>query len=72
MQNTYWGKMTQFKYSIYYLEAHMLRSVRINRWIRIILAIASSASIAAWTQWQGLAFFLGISYCAIASYLSNK
>ncbi len=52
--------MTQYKFSIYYLEEYMLHCVKCNRTIKIILAITSAASIAAWTKWQNLDFIWGL------------
>ena len=57
---TYWNKMTQYKFSLCYLQLHFSRSVRINRIINISTTIAASAAIAAWAAWQNLAFFWGL------------
>ena len=60
MQSTYWNKMTQYKYEIFYLENYLGRNVKIDRMIHICLAIASASSIAAWAHWQKLAFVWGL------------
>ena len=60
MQDTYWKKMTQFKYALCYFDAHLARCVRIDRAIKIFSAIASSAAIAAWATWQALSFWWGL------------
>lgn len=60
MQETYWRKLTQFKYSLCYFDAHLARCVKIDRTIKICCAIASSSAIAAWATWQGLGFLWGL------------
>ena len=60
MQKTYWNKLTQFKYSLCYFDAHLSRCVKINRTIKICCAVASSAAIAAWATWQNLSFWWGL------------
>lgn len=37
-----------------------MRCVHIDRWLKIICAVASSSSIAAWAAWQNLSFFWGL------------
>lgn len=60
MQHTYWKKLTQYKFSLYYLETHLAKCIKIDRSFKIALAIASATSIVAWTNWQNLAFFWGL------------
>ncbi len=60
MQETYWRKMTQYKYALCYFDAHLARCVRIDRTIKIFSAITSSTAIAAWATWQGLSFLWGL------------
>lgn len=56
MQNRYWDMMTQFKFSLFYLDEHFGACVRIDRIITIFLAIAASTSIGGWAIWQQYAF----------------
>ncbi len=60
MQQTYWNKMYYYKYSFFYFNQHFAKAVKIDRCIKIILAIASSASIGAWANWSNLAFLWGL------------
>lgn len=60
MQNTYWNKMTQYRFEVIYLQNYLGRNVKIDRYIRIALAVTSASSIAAWAQWQKLAFWWGL------------
>lgn len=60
MQKTYWNKLTQRKYALCYLDAHFSRCVKIDRFIKIFCAIASSSAIAAWVAWQNLSFWWGL------------
>ena len=52
--------MTQYRFDVIYLQNYLGRNVKIDRTIRIFLAIASASSIAAWAQWQNLAFLWGL------------
>lgn len=60
MQETYWKKLTQNKYALYYFDAHFFRCIKIDRSIKIFCAIASSTAIAAWATWQKLSFLWGL------------
>lgn len=60
MIDTYWKKMTQFKFSLFYLQLYLGNSVKLNRIINISVTITSSAAIAAWAAWQNLAFIWGL------------
>lgn len=60
MQQQYWSQLTQFKFDLCYLAAQFAKYVSINRTIRIIVTVASSAAIAAWTRWTSLSFFWGL------------
>lgn len=60
MQLRYWNQMTQFKYELYYFSVCFERCVKLNRHIKIVIAIASSSAIAAWTQWTQLSFLWGL------------
>lgn len=59
MQQTYWSKMYNYKYSFFYLAQHFQKNVKTDRTIKIISAIASSTAIGAWATWTNLAFFCG-------------
>jgi len=56
MQSQYWVELQSMKAHVYYIELYQLRSESIERSINIILAIASSSSIAGWVIWQQYAF----------------
>ena len=60
MQLRYWNQMTQFKYELYYFSVCFERCVKLNRHIKIVIAIASSSAIAAWTQWTQLSCLWGL------------
>ena len=60
MQLQYWNMMTLQKYSLIYLNKHFENSVKIDRRIKIFMAIASCSSIAAWTIWQQFAYIWGV------------
>ena len=64
MQETYWKKLTQYKFSLYYFDAHMAKCVKISRNIKIMCAVASSAAIAAWATCQQLSFWWGLIIAA--------
>ena len=59
MQEQYWIRLTQYKFSIYYFDAYIARNVKINRFIKILTAVLSSSAIAAWVNWAQYAFFWG-------------
>ena len=60
MQNRYWSSMTDKKYNLFYIQLHFNKVVMVNRAIKIIMAIASCSSIAAWTIWQQYAYVWGV------------
>ena len=60
IQERYWSSLTDKKFALYYIEAHFAKSIQINRTIKIIMAIASCSSIAAWTIWKQFAFVWGV------------
>lgn len=60
MQEKYWAKLTNYKFALCYFDAQMAQCVKINRIIKIVCAIASSAAIAAWAIWQQFAFWWGL------------
>lgn len=60
IQERYWSSLTDKKFALHYIEAHFAKSIQINRIIKIIMAVASCSSIAAWTIWKQLAFLWGV------------
>ena len=54
---TYWKKMTQCKFELLYLQEYLKLSVQVNRYVSVVTAIFSSASIAAWAASGKYAFF---------------
>ncbi|WP_028509512.1 hypothetical protein [Ruminococcus sp. NK3A76] len=60
IQERYWSSLTDKKFALYYIDAHFAKSIQINRTIKIIMAIASCSSIAAWAIWKQLAFVWGV------------
>lgn len=36
MQETYWKKLTQNKYALYYFDAHFSRCIKIDRSIKMV------------------------------------
>lgn len=60
MQEKYWKYMVQIKAWIFYLDVYTENSYRWDRIINIIVAIASSTSIAAWAIWQKYSFVWSI------------
>lgn len=50
-QSQYWTELQDLRAHAYYLELYQQRSERIETGIGIFLAVASSASIGAWTIW---------------------
>ena len=60
MQEKYWKYMVQIKAWIFYLDVYTEDSYRWDRIINIVVAIASSTSIAAWAIWQIYSFVWSI------------
>lgn len=60
MQEKYWTRLTQYKYTILYFDAHIARCVKINRAVKILIAVFSSTAIAAWVKWSQYAFCWGL------------
>ena len=56
MQEKYWKYMVQIKAWIFYLDLYAEDSYKWDKRINILVAIASSPSIAAWAIWQQLSF----------------
>lgn len=60
MQEKYWKYMVQIKAWIFYLDVYTEDSYKWDRIVNIIVAIASSTSIAAWAIWQKYSFVWSI------------
>lgn len=78
VQEQYWKELFQLKTHIGLIELQLERSERINRVLKIVLAIASSSSIGAWVIWNHLSWIwaaiIAISHviAAINPYLPYK
>lgn len=59
-QEKYWRELDQLKVHVFYLESYLERTVLIDRYINMFLAIASSGSIAGWVIWNELSFVWGV------------
>lgn len=60
MQEKYWKYMVQIKAWIFYLDVYTEDSYKWDRLVNIVVAIASSTSIAAWAIWQKYSFVWSI------------
>ncbi len=58
-QERYWQELTQLKSAIVYLSHYELESHRIENFLGMSSAVASSTSIAAWAIWQQWQFVWG-------------
>ncbi len=78
MQKRYWNSLTQYKFTLFYLDAHFSRCVKLERLIKIILSLCSSASVASWAIWSKIGFVWAIIIAAsqvigvINEFLPNK
>ena len=59
-QAQYWVELQNLKAHVYYLELYQTRSENIERWISIVLAVASAGSIGGWAIWKEYAFVWGV------------
>ncbi|NLB36196.1 MAG: hypothetical protein GX824_02680 [Clostridiales bacterium] len=64
MQKRYWNNLTQYKFALFYLDAHFSRCVNIERFIKILLSLCSSASVASWAIWKEIGFVWAIIIAA--------
>jgi uncharacterized UPF0160 family protein len=55
MQQKYWNMLTQSKFELYYLDEHFRHCVRLDRWVKILLAVLSANSVAGWAIWSSYA-----------------
>jgi hypothetical protein len=69
VQEQYWKEMYQLKAHIGFIELKLEESEERDRFLKIILAIASSASIGAWALWQNLSW-VWASIIAISQVIS--
>ncbi|MCU7645610.1 hypothetical protein [Pseudomonas piscis] len=60
MQSQYWVELQALKAHVYYLELYQLKSEGTERWISIVLAVTSAASIGGWAIWKEYAFIWGV------------
>ncbi len=51
-QETYWHKLTQFKFDLIYYSLQFSFCVRIMRWIRISSAVMTALVTGAWMNWN--------------------
>src|SRR5690554_3221033 len=78
VQSQYWKEIYQLKVHIAFIELLLERSERIDRGLKMFLAIASSSSIGAWVIWKQLSWvWAAIIACsqvvsAIAQYLPYR
>lgn len=56
MQGRYWNYMQEKRCYIYYLDMYVECSYILDKYIRAICAVVSSAGIAAWTIWQQFSY----------------
>jgi hypothetical protein len=56
IQSQYWKEIYQLKVHIAFIELLLERSERVDRGLKIFLAVASSSSIGAWTIWTHLSW----------------
>lgn len=59
VQSQYWKEIYQLKVHIAFIELLLERSEKVDRSLRIFLAIASSSSIGAWVIWTHLSWVWG-------------
>ncbi|ACF12793.1 hypothetical protein Ctha_0322 [Chloroherpeton thalassium ATCC 35110] len=59
MQERYWNLFCHLKINSLYTYYYHIETERIDRYLRIFLAITSSASIAAWTIWKEISYIWG-------------
>jgi len=52
VQSQYWKELYQLKTHIGFIERQLEKSERIDRFFKILLALASSSSIGAWAIWN--------------------
>jgi len=68
-QMQYWVELQNLRAHVFYLELYQVRSESIERCIAIILAVASSGSIAGWVIWKEYAFAWG-TFIALSQFVS--
>lgn len=74
-QEKFWRELDQLRIHATYIEAYYEKTVRTDRFVSMVLAVASSGSIAGWAVWNNYsyvwAFIVAISQVinAVKSYL---
>lgn len=70
VQEQYWREVYQLKTHVAYIELLLERSEKIDRRLKMLLAIASSGSIGSWVVWSHLswvwAFIIAVSHVVAA------
>ena len=64
MQETYWHKLTQFKFELNYYSLHFSLCVKIIRWLRVSSATLTALATGAWMNWNDIPAVR--VFCAIA------
>jgi hypothetical protein len=64
MQRMFWQEMTTLKRDARYIDLYLARTESIDRWIKALLAITASSSIAGWAIFQTYAFVWGVIVAA--------
>lgn len=59
VQQQYWTELHELKTHIIFIELQLEKSETKDRYIKMILAVASSSSIGAWAIWQSLSLVWG-------------
>ncbi len=54
VQRRYWQELSDLKRDARYIDLYHARTERTDRWLSILAAVTSSASIGAWAVWQHL------------------
>lgn len=68
-QVQYWVELQNLRAHVLYLELYQIRSESMERCISIVLAVASSGSIAGWIIWKEYAFAWGL-FIALSQVIS--
>ena len=68
-QQRFWNELTQFRGQIEYLNLYEVHCERVDRAIKIFLALAANGSIAAWAIWREFSMLWG-AIIAASQFLS--
>lgn len=58
-QERFWKELHELKFNILFVQSLLLEAEKKERFIKIFIAVTSSASIGAWVIWKELAVFWG-------------